>query len=328
MHPPPPEVLTDHGQRLFRYACHKRRTHQLLHWLTAQGLLTSRLARLGACHAWMVFRYLPESQRFRLAQTRSCDLALLCPLCAIRRAARAGAAHQRRAAALLSAGPGALLSYAVLTIRNGADLAERFEHLQRHARLLLARLRAADCARRGHRRIAYATRSCLAQVAAGAYSFEVKRGANSGLWHPHLNLLLLSPEPINEARLSAEWRGLTRDSHNVYCQERPNDPGTFVEIFKYALKFSDLSPADTYHVYQTLTGRRLLGSFGAFRRVALAAEDSAAEEPYRLLLYHYWQGAYHLREETCDLLAPSYVTGRSTGDSGGSAGAAACEDRR
>src|SRR5207302_1618803 len=98
-------------------------------------LLTPRLARLGTCHAWMVFRYEPESQRFRLAQTRSCDLALLCPLCAIRRAARACDAYQRRAAALLSAVPGALLSYAVLTIQNRDDLPERFAHLSRAARL-------------------------------------------------------------------------------------------------------------------------------------------------------------------------------------------------
>jgi hypothetical protein len=242
----------------------------------------------------MVFHYDAHRQHFQLAQARSCDLALLCPLCAIRRAARAGHAYQSRAHALLAANPHLLLSYAVLTIHNRDNLAERFDHLQRHARRLLDRRRLADFARHGHPRFAYAGRCCLAPVSGGAYSFEVKRGANSGLWHPHLNLLLLSATPIDPQRLSAEWRALTGDSHQVYCQPRDNDPGTFVEIFKYALKFSDLSPADTYHVYQSLAGRRLMGSFGAFRGVRTVAHDNATEPPNGALTYRYERGEYRL----------------------------------
>lgn len=290
----PPEVLAEHRQRLFRFACHKRRSHALSRWLTDHALLTPRLARLQDCHAWMAFHYEAGTQRFRLARTRSCDLPLLCALCAIRRAARACHAYQHRAQTLLTATPGLLLSYAVLTIHNRDDLAERFHHLQSHARWLLARHPAARSAARGHRRHAYAVRSCLAEVTAGAYSFEVKRGASSGLWHPHLNLLLLSPEPIDERRLQREWQALTHDSWNAYCRPRAAEPGTFVEIFKYALKFSDLSPADTYHVYQTLSGRRLLGSFGAFRGLPVPPRDGVAEAPYRALFYRYEQGDYRL----------------------------------
>lgn len=294
MHPLPPAALAEHQRRLFRLTCHKRHTLRLCRWLQQRGLLTPRLARLRDCHAWMVFHYDPQSQHFRLAQARSCNLTLLCPLCAIRRAAHACHAYQCRAHTLLAADPRLVLSYAVLTIHNRDDLAERFQHLQRHARLLLARRRLADFTRRGHGRFRYADRCCLASVRAGAYSFEVKRGANSGLWHPHLNLLLLSHQPIDERRLSLEWRTLTGDSHNVYCRPRPNDPGTFVEIFKYALKFSDLSPADTYHVYETLNRHHLMGSFGAFHGLAVPARDRAAEQPYRWLLYRYEQGQYDL----------------------------------
>lgn len=293
----PSEVLAEHGQRLFRFACHKRRTQHLLRWLADHGLLSDQLARLRNCRAWMTFLYEADQQRFRLAQTRSCDLPLLCPLCAIRRAARACHAYQHRAQTLLTAAPHLILSYAVLTIHNRDDLRERFEHLHGHARQLLARRRLAAFARRGHRRFAYAGRCCLAPVTGGAYSFEVKRGAGSGLWHPHLNLLLLSAEPIDERRLQAEWQALTHDSHIVYCRPRAAEPGTFVEIFKYALKFSTLSPADTYHVFRTLTGRRLLGSFGAFRGIPVPVRDGVAEAPYRALLYRYEQGEYRLRSD-------------------------------
>src|SRR5437667_232970 len=82
------------------------RTQELAQWLPAQGLLTPRLARLPHCRSWMIFRHYPELDLIRLANTRSCDLSLLCPLCAIRRAARASSAYQQRVQALLARNPG------------------------------------------------------------------------------------------------------------------------------------------------------------------------------------------------------------------------------
>ncbi len=293
----PSDVFARHERRLYRLACHKRRTLGLYGWLSSQGLLTPRLARLAECQSWMEFRYYPEADSIRLRRTVSCDLPLLCPLCAIRRAARAGSAYQQRVLALLAADPSLRLSYAVLTIQNQADLPERFEHLQHHARLLIAHRQAALSAQRGHARLAYAQHSCLAQTVAGAYSFEVKRGLNSGLWHPHLNLLLLSHQAIDPCALSTEWQALTQDSFIVYCQPRPPDTRTFVEIFKYALKFSDLSYADTFHVYQTLTRRKLMGSFGAFRGLKVAQRETPHEATYRELFYRYLEGEYQVQAE-------------------------------
>jgi len=293
----PTDLYERHQRRLHRLACHKRRTLGLAQWLAEQGLLTPRLARLAQCQSWLVFRYEPEAARIRLSQTMSCDLPLLCPLCAIRRAARAGAGYQQRALTLLATAPDLRLFYAVLTIQNQADLAERFEHLQHQARLLLTRRQAAASAQRGHPRLAYACATSLAAVIAGAYSFEVKRGRNSGLWHPHLNLLLLAPQPIDEHALTAEWHALTGDSYIVYCQPRPPDTGTFVEIFKYALKFADLSYADTFWVYQTLHGRKLMGSFGAFRGLRLPPEAAPPVSAYRELFYRYCAGEYCLAAE-------------------------------
>lgn len=288
----PPDVWEGHQRRLFRFACHKRRTDSLIRWLSSAGLLTPRLARLRSCHSWLLFEYLPQAGRLKLAQTRSCDLPLLCPLCAIRRAARASSVYRERAERLLKDDPELRLSYAVLTVVNRPDLAERFEHLQRQARRLLARRRAAESAGRGHRQFADAEASSLAAAVAGAYSFEVKRGANSREWHPHLNLLLLSKSLVDETALQHEWRQLTGDSWIVYCRPRPAEVGTFVEIFKYALKFSDLTPADTWEVYQRLRGRRLQGSFGSFRGLPCGQTAGRVEECSWSLLYRYWSGEF------------------------------------
>lgn len=290
----PATVWEAHHHRLRRLACHKQYTQELVQWLINQGVRFPAIERLHHCHTQLYFVYDPTQARLRLSHTYACHLPLLCPLCAIRRAAHAGESYQHRTQTLFAQHPEAILSYAVFTIQNQANLAERFAHLQHHARILLARRRAAASARRGHRQFQYATPSSFAPVLAGAYSFEVKRGANSGLWHPHLNLLLLSSQVIEPQQLSAEWLALTHDSSVVYCQPRPADPSTFVEIFKYALKFSDLSYADTWHVYQTLRGRKLLGSVGAFRGLPLASPEAPVVRASAELLYHYGNGAYRL----------------------------------
>jgi hypothetical protein len=70
----------------------------------------------------------------------------------------------------------------------------------------------------------------------------------------------------------------------------------FIEVFKYAVKFSDQTPADTYEAWQTLAGKRLLGSAGCFRGVEvpeslLDDSEGLAELPYVQLFYRFFSGA-------------------------------------
>jgi len=141
-------------------------------------------------------------------------------------------------------------------------------------RLLVKRRREAVSYLNGKKQLAYAANSVFAGVSAGAYSFEVKRGANSGLWHPHVNLLLLTDKPISQVAISDEWRGITKDSYVVHCEKKPDTRKAFVEIFKYALKFSDMELADTYYAWETLRGRRLTGSFGDFRGLEIVKDET------------------------------------------------------
>jgi hypothetical protein len=110
---------------------------------------------------------------------------------------------------------------------------------------------------------------------------------------------LAEVEPSQE-RLSREWHAITGDSFVV--DVRPidlADPAAgFLEVFKYALKFSDMSPADTYAAHLVLRGRRLVGSAGAFRGIEVP--ESLTDEPldglpYVELLYRYLAGGYTLQ---------------------------------
>ena len=95
-------------------------------------------------------------------------------------------------------------------------------------------------------------------------------------------------------RLSRDWHEITGDSFIV--DVRPisqDDPASgFVEVFKYAVKFSDQEPADTVHAWETLAGKRLLGSAGCFRGVEIPEDltDDPGDYlglPYVDLLYRY-----------------------------------------
>jgi hypothetical protein len=265
---------------------------------------------LGECHNWLLFRDYYEAGEVRLHRTISCRKHLLCPLCAILRAAKAVRHYHERFEVIKAENPALRVYYVVLTVKNGPDLAERFAHAEKSMRLLVARRRDALKARKGSRKHVYALNSAFAAVEGGAYSFEVKRGEGSGLWHPHVNILLLSEGEIDARELAAEWESITGDSFITYCAEKPPDDRTvFVEIFKYAMKFSEMECRDTFEAYTTLRRRRLFGSFGVFRGVKVpeGEEDEALDSPYVELVYRYARGGYRSRPEKGERVIPGGV---------------------
>ena len=72
----------------------------------------------------------------------------------------------------------------------------------------------------------------------------------------HLHMIALAEFAPDAERLSRDWHEITGDSFIV--DVRPisqDDPASgFVEVFKYAVKFSDQEPADTVHAWETLAG--------------------------------------------------------------------------
>lgn len=272
--------LTDesskHEKRVTRLSAHKRRTLTMLSYFEQgikHALSGKQVRRYRLCHNYLLFRHFPDLEKTTLHEAKHCDMHLLCPMCAIRRAARAVMKYEEKTFELLHRNPRLRLYYVVLTVKNVERLDIGFDHLERSMRLLVARRRAANSFLHGKKQFAYAANSVFANVSAGTYSFEVKRGKNSGLWHPHVNLLLLTDKPISQTGISEEWRGITKDSHVVHCEKKPGTRDAFVEIFKYALKFSDMELADTYHAWETLRGRRLTGSFGDFRGLEIVKDE-------------------------------------------------------
>ena len=253
-----------------------------------------RLAHLiRGCGDYLVFRHYFTVDQVRLHGASLCRKHLLCPLCAIRRGAKAVAAYMQRWEVVHAEKP-LLRPYLVtLTVKDGPDLEERFKHLQKSQRELWKRKQRARVA------------SPLAGVEGAAWSYEIKRGSGSGEWHPHLHMIALAEGMTHEGAnhlgpLSAEWKRITGDSHMV--DVRPIDQGDvasgFLEVFKYAVKFSEQPPADTFHVFQTLSGKRLLASSGCLLGVTIPealTDDELSDLPYRTLFYRFLEAGYGLQ---------------------------------
>jgi hypothetical protein len=174
-----------------------------------------------------------------------------------------------------------------LTVKDGPDLVERFKHLQSCQHELW---------KRRHRQ-----RGCsIDGIEAAVWSYEVKRGAGSGQWHPHLHMVALARSQPDERQLACEWRSITGDSFIVDVRPIDEaDPASgFLEVFKYALKFSEMEPADTWAAFQALAGRRLVASAGLFRGVEVPEQllDEPLDDlPYVELFYRYAGAGYCLQ---------------------------------
>ena len=255
--------------------------------------------RVMACGDYLLFRHFFTVDKVKLHAAQFCKAHLLCPLCAIRRGAKALAAYLERWEAIRLQRPTLQPFLVTLTVKDGPDLAERFAHLHKAQRELWKRKQ------RGRG-------SVLDGVEGAVWSYEIKRGNGSGLWHPHLHMIALAETQPDAERLAREWHQITGDSFIV--DVRPisqEDPVSgFIEVFKYAVKFSDQEPADTVHAWQQLKGKRLLASSGCFRGVDIPDDltDDATDVaglPFMDMLYRYTRAGYSLELVTQGQEAPS-----------------------
>ncbi|MEX0655453.1 MAG: hypothetical protein WD151_15120 [Phycisphaeraceae bacterium] len=234
--------------------------------------------KLRDCGRLLIFRGYPDANNeTRLHAGHFCQLHLLCPLCALRRAAKVLRAYCGKLLQVVRDN-GGWCYLVTFTVRNGSDLAERINHLQTALRKLH---------QRRNRYIAWQDgkggkprQFTQGAHAVGAlWSYEIKRGTTSGLWHPHAHAVWVCKDRPDGQALANEWRELTGDSHVVdvrpFQSELVDDAelaltalgGDLAEVVKYALKMADLTLSDNFDAYRLLRGKRLVGTFGALRGV-------------------------------------------------------------
>ena len=278
--------------RLSRYSGAHRRTLLMSNYIK-NNVKDKRFHHLPVllktCGDYLVFRDYYTIGKIRLQAASFCKKHLLCPLCAIRRGAKAMKAYLDKLEVIMKDDPRLKAYLVTLTVKNGEDLLERFNHVQNSVKEYHRQRLEANKGRRS---------TVEANKALGAvWSYEFKRGKGSGLWHPHVHCVWLCHEDPDQSQLANEWQAVTGDSFIVDVRPFDNQGdvvGGFLEVFKYAVKFSDLPLADNWDGFALLSGKRLVSSFGLFRGVVIP--ESMLDEPldglpYVELFYRYIQGA-------------------------------------
>ena len=292
----------DLGRTVDDYGSRKRRTNAVAEYLG--GTSGQHLARrLFACATWLRFRWWLDHDRVTLNAAKFCQLPLLCPNCARRRAAKQGAKVEEK---LLHLAPSYDYWFITLTVKNGHDLAERFNHLSKSFKTM--RRLARDHLKGTGRFVE------LARAQGLLWSFEFTKSDHG--WHPHVHMIAALPkgsEPIRwgveqvtgeVSQLRLDWESVTGDSTITHAEPvtMDNPRAGIAELVKYALKFSDLTVADTAHAYWTLRGRKLTECSGVMRGVVLPEDldllDDELTGAYMDLLYRWHGQSYSLADTT------------------------------
>lgn len=241
-----------------------------------KAAMGSVLGRLERCGSYLEFWHYHTVDEVKLTRAEFCKQHLLCQLCAVRRGSTYMAGYLPKFEQLMREQPSLKPVLVTLTVKNGPDLVERVEHLMKAYRTLCERRRAVRKGNRG------ATE--WGKVAGAVGAIELTRSASG--WHPHLHAIVMLDSWIDQKALSDEWRSITGDSFIVGLtafDKRKHPAEVFAEVFKYAVKFSDLVVADTWEAYRALAGARLVHSLGCFRGVVV--DDNLLDQPLENLPY-------------------------------------------
>lgn len=167
--------------------------HTAGHWrwliMPYHSVKKAMASKLTLCGDFLLFRHFFTVDDVRLHATNFCRKHLLCPLCGIRRASKYMQAYMQRLEVVLAQHPGLQAFLVTVTVKDGEDLQERFQHLR-------AAMRRMAQARRDHLKAPLKNRHVEAAKALGECPqrrSQARQG--SGLWHPHAHAVWLCYRP-------------------------------------------------------------------------------------------------------------------------------------
>lgn len=289
---------------------------------------------LDECGSFLVFRHYFTVGVYKLVTGSTCKKHLLCALCAIRRAAKCIAVYSEKISQVCQEQATEYDELMItFTVKNGDDLADRFDHLLGSMGKLLNKRRSAMMKKP-------LTDTQLKHLSGAVYSYEVTYSKAKG-FHPHCHMIalvppgtfeytrqtikgksVLVPQVLKEGIVS-DWKSITGDSWIIDVRKIESTdmplPGAdikgtrleaLVEVFKYSLKMNDMDVERQVHCYSVLRGRRMIGSFGSLWGVKIPENLNDlpltdAELPFVDLVYQYsgvnfgYQLTTHSDVQTC-----------------------------
>ena len=194
--------------------------------------------KLQGCGNFLLFKNFYTIDQTKLAKFHVCGQHLLCPFCAGIRASKSIQKYSERIDEVLKKNRKLKVALLTLTVKNGSDLGERANHLLTSFRTLIKRRQ--DYLKKGR------GFNEFCKIDGAMYSYENTYNEKTGEWHPHVHMLVLLNDWIDQEALGETWHEITGDSYIVDVRKvkKSKELGyakAAAEVCKYALKFSDLT---------------------------------------------------------------------------------------
>jgi hypothetical protein len=259
------------------------------------------------CGSFLVYRRSLSSGVYKLTHADFCKQRIVCPVCDLRRSAKLLSDWAPRLKTFVESSPRNLY-LVTLTVKNGSDLVERFNHLIRSFQRLKK----------------LSSRTSPWKMVDGYFGqYEVTMD-RSGCYHPHLHLVCSFNSPLDfngsfksmrgfdfksswAYDLSEVWERITQDSFIVDVRPLVGDHlKACLEVLKYVAKPTKgtsedgspilLSPSELCLISRSLRGRHLMVSGGTLKRLSdvdsLLDEDFTEEEKWISIVYSFINGSY------------------------------------
>jgi hypothetical protein len=258
----------------------------------------STINSISDCSSWVEFREYTKLEKTTLHNANFCKRHKVCKACAMRRSAKQVQKYHK----IITSSPDLMSKswyYIVLPVKHNIN--ESFSTVYERVNDAIGKIRKARRNTRG--------KSFFRQFDGIMIALEVTKSSNG--WNIHLNLLCCTDNKIQGIKkrggtfihdeLIENWRKVTdNNSFIVSINELNFNDGdelqkNLLEIFKYTLKFSDMSNQDLLEVYKNTFGKRLLRGWGIFNGLKEEIDLSDTEligQEYIELIVRFVRGNY------------------------------------
>lgn len=247
--------------------------------------INKALTPLSGCSNYLVFHDYYTTGQTKLVKTSTCKIHYLCPFCASRRAAKNVKAYEEKIELLMTGHKELIPVMITLTVKNQSDLKRVYGHMKKSFKKLMNRRRSNKC------HGTHMTEMRKVQGAVAAH--ELTYNEETDEYHPHIHMVALLNDYIDVKELSKEWHEITGDSYIVDVRKISAKKSTkegvsnlgagLAEVFKYALKFSDLPQGKLWEAYKVLKGKRMVSAYGDLYGVKVP--ESLLDDPFKDLPY-------------------------------------------
>lgn len=282
----------DHVKRIAKFSECKKHSLSMVEYLKDISRYENEYVALTGCANYLVFNNYYTINEVRLSKIRTCKKHQLCKFCASIRSVKQANAYFEKFQEVRKSSPDLIPVMITLTVKNGFNFKERFDHLTNSFKKLQKSRR--DYLRKG------TGFNEFCKIEGAAFSYETTYSDEKG-YHPHIHMVAMLDKYIVKKKLDSDWEKITKDSKVTDVRELKGFQSgneqelfkSFLEVFKYSLKFSDLKHDQVLMMYDALRGRRLQGSFGCFWGVEVPENDTDElfeDLPYIELFYKYSRG--------------------------------------